>query len=146
MSRQGAAAKARDRRHRAAVALRSKTSERSAADGTSSTSASENDHAGQGLEPVAVDGSASSPRALAPPLKARPRRTLRRGADFDLDPLRDRRSSWTGAHYGSEAYFVSWPTSPLAVKEPAARTVRAVREAAWPASRGSCDLDAGLGL
>jgi hypothetical protein len=88
MSRRGAAAKVRDRRHRAAVALRSQTSERSAADGRSSTSASENDHAGQGPEPVAADRSASNPQTSAPPLKARPRRIPRRGADFDLDPLR----------------------------------------------------------
>lgn len=88
MSRGGTAAKARDRRHRVAVALWSQTSERSAADGGPSTAANANDHAGQMHEPVATDRSTSNPKAWRSPLKARPRRTPRRRADVDLDPLR----------------------------------------------------------
>lgn len=75
MSRRGNDARARDRRHRAAVALRSQTSLRSDVDRQSDISASDEELGEQGHAP---------PVARTRPRRARPRRV-----DVDVDPLRE---------------------------------------------------------
>jgi hypothetical protein len=86
MSRRGVDARARDRRHRAAGALRSQSSARAAA--RANPAALPASTTGNKDAPSVERGSTkhAATRGLAP--VERPKRTTRRVADVDLDPLR----------------------------------------------------------
>lgn len=89
MSRRGNNARARDRRHRAAVALRSQTSARSDVGRQTDSPADEEDLREQRHAPPVTRKPASTPPTWNSPPITRPRRAPRKRVLVDMDPLRE---------------------------------------------------------